>query len=139
MKKLDNYIIEKLKINKGVKDIADNPDDALSYKEKTDISNELNELTTYWNTSAVDKLYELTTSLLERYHLAKLIDYCRVNDNKYSNINNVLVGFTPKGNLAIYYNKHYLGTYSNNHGILNNYPITKEFLQKFNLYIDDNK
>ena len=131
MKRINNYIIEKLKINKDSN--YDDPDKKLSESDKKFLTDKIRRITYYWSDEDTNTLLNKTDSLLEKYQLVSIIDYCKTNSSKYNNIEQVLIYFTDKGNLAIYYDKHYLGAYSNLQ-----YPITKDFLKKFNIYYEDN-
>lgn len=130
---IDLYITEKLKLNKDSK--ADNNPD-FNFKKgilaKLEVDTE--DLTMYWDKEQVEKIYNMTDSIVERYQLCYIIqEYCKINASKYNDIDHVLMYFTDKGNIALYYDKHYLGTYSN----INGYPIDKEFLKKFNLLVEE--
>ena len=132
MKPFNEYIIEKLKINKNSN--YDNPDKKLSESDKKYLNNKIKKITYYWPDESTDKLNSKTDSIIERFWLATLLDYCKVNSSKYDDIDHVLAYFTDKGNIALYYDKHYLGAYAN----IKLYPITVDFLKKFNIYYEEN-
>ena len=132
MKRINNYIIEKLRINKNTVD--PNPDKKISYAEKRRLKSKIETITKYWSDESIDKLNSKTDSILERFWLATLLDYCKLNSSEYDDIDHILTYFTYKDNIALYYDKSYLGTYANT----NPYPITVDFLEKFNIYYEGN-
>jgi len=134
MNNLSNYILEKLKIDKNTSVNKDNPDDKVSDKELRKLEEKIEDLTIYWNKDKLQKIFDMTESIIERYQLAYIIqEYCKINSNKYDDISKVLMYFTDKGGIAVYYDKHYLGTANN----IKDYPITIEFLKKFNLLVEE--
>jgi len=132
MKNFNIYLLEKLKINKNSN--YDDPDKKLSESDKKFLTNKIKKITYYWPDESTDKLNSKTDSIIERFWLATLLDYCKVNSSKYDDIDHVLAYFTDKGNIALYYDKHYLGAYAN----IKLYPITVDFLKKFNIYYEEN-
>jgi len=131
---INSYIIEKLKLNKGTKMDDNNPDDNLSKKKLNKLEKDIEDLVFFWEPKYIKKVYDKTESIIERYQLCYIIQqYCRVSCNGYSDIDKILMYFTDKGNIALYYDKHYLGAYAN----IKDYPIDKEFLKKFNLLVED--
>lgn len=132
MNNLSTYIVEKLRINKDTVDT--NPDKKISYAEKRRLKSKIENITKYWSDKSINKLNSKTDSILERFWLATLLDYCKLNSSKYDDIDHVLAYFTYKGNIALYYDRHYLGAYANS----NPYPITVDFLKKFNIYYEGN-
>ena len=134
MNSLSEYIIEKLKIDKNISINKDNPDDKVSDKELSKLEEKIEDLTTYLDKDKLQKIFDMTESIVERYQLAYIIqEYCKINSSKYDDISKVLMYFTDKGGIAVYYDKHYLGTANN----IKDYPITIEFLKKFNLLVED--
>ena len=134
MNNLSNYILEKLKIDKNTSVNKDNPDDKVSDKELRKLEEKIEDLTIYWSKDKLQKIFDMTESIIERYQLAYIIqEYCKINSNKYDDISKVLMYFTDKGGIAVYYDKHYLGTANN----IKDYPITIEFLKKFNLLVEE--
>ena len=132
MNNLKRYIIEKLKLNKDSK-ADNNPDNNFKKGILAKLEVDTEDLTMYWDKEQVEKIYNMTDSIVERYQLCYIIqEYCKINASEYNDIDHVLMYFTDKGNIALYYDKHYLGTYSN----INGYPIDKEFLKKFNLLVE---
>ncbi len=132
MKNFNIYLLEKLKINKNSN--YDDPDKKLSESDKKFLTNKIKKITYYWSDESTDKLNSKTDSIIERFWLVTLLDYCKVNSSKYDDIDHVLAYFTDKGNIALYYDKHYLGAYAN----IKLYPITVDFLKKFNIYYEEN-
>lgn len=132
MKNFNIYLLEKLKINKNSN--YDDPDSKLSESDKKYLNNKIKKITYYWPDESTDKLNSKTDSIIERFWLATLLDYCKVNSSKYNDIDHVLAYFTDKGNITLYYDKHYLGAYAN----IKLYPITVDFLKKFNIYYEEN-
>ena len=129
---LNKYISEKLKINKD--SIDPDPDKKLSDYEKRRLKSKTETITQYWPDETIDKLNSKTDSILERFWLATILDYCKINSSKYDDIDHVLAYFTDKGNIALYYDKSYLGACAN----IKLYPITVDFLKKFNIYYEEN-
>ncbi len=132
MKHFNIYLLEKLKINKNSN--YNDPDKKLSESDKKYLNNQIKKITYYWPDESIDKLNSKTDSIIERFWLATLLDYCKVNSSKYNDIDHVLAYFTDKGNIALYYDKSYLGACAN----IKLYPITVEFLKKFNIYYEEN-
>ena len=99
MKRINNYIIEKLRINKNTVD--PNPDKKISYAEKRRLKSKIETITKYWSDESIDKLNSKTDSILERFWLATLLDYCKLNSSEYDDIDHVLTYFTYKDNIAL--------------------------------------
>ena len=131
---INNYISEKLKIDKDININNDNPDKNFTSRELKKVKNDTLELIVYWSRANVRKVNNMTNSIIERYQLCYIVqEYCKVNSSEYNDISKVKIIFTDKGNIGLYYDHHYLGAYGN----LKDYPITKEFLKKFDLLDED--